>query len=198
VYSCSPNASHLWNLNTFNYESRAIHPIRANDEITISYISVVQSRRERQHELLTKYAFKCACPTCILPAKESARSDIRRALLASQLTNDFDDSELEAWVLDPTAPDDQVIAHSEKLLGIMEEEGCSDCGIWQVHMPRLIKAYCALSNRNSAQKWAERAAVLAGVFMAADDEDHREALLWVAAHPEQSPWWGRRTATMKQ
>lgn len=151
-------------------------------------------RSERQQELLEKYTFKCTCESCILPKKKSLRSDTRRAILASQKKPDpFDETELNAWVLDATASDDQLISHNEKLMGIMEEEGCYHAEVWPAHVQHLVKSYCALENRDAVRKWAEKAAVLTCVYTGDD-----KGWMKVAAYPEKTVWWGRRTKVRKE
>lgn len=55
---------------------------------------------------------------------ESLRSDAHRVILVSKKSDSFDDTEFNAWVSDVSASDKQLIAHNEKLMSIMEEEGC--------------------------------------------------------------------------
>jgi len=192
-HSCSPNIHHRWNVDLFGYECHALRPIRANEQITISYLSSdLLPRQERQIELSDKYAFKCTCSCCILPKKESLRSDTRRALLASQKLDAFDDAGLEAWVLDVTAPDDQLTAHGEKIMRIMEEEQCYDPRVWPVHLQGLIKAYCALGDAGAVRKWAAKAAILTTAFTGKD-----KGWMIVAINPEKSPWWGRKVRKQK-
>jgi len=93
----------------------------------------------------------------------------------------------------PYRPDDQFIAHSEKIMGIMEEEGCYDPKIWPTHVQCLVKAYGALQDPNGVRKWAEKAAVLTCAFTGND-----KGWMKVFAHPEKTMWWGRRTKVGKQ
>ncbi|ETW78294.1 hypothetical protein HETIRDRAFT_242993, partial [Heterobasidion irregulare TC 32-1] len=77
-HSCSPNATHFWDLESFSFEFRAIRPIRKGEQVTISYLNTrLLPRRARQQALADKYAFRCACPACSLPTADAAASDAR-------------------------------------------------------------------------------------------------------------------------
>ena len=113
------------------------------------------------------------------------RSDTRRAVLASQKLDAFDDTELKAWVMDLTAPDNQLTAHGEKIMRIMEREQCYDPSVWPVHLQGLIKAYCVLGDAGVVRKWAEKAATLVTTYMGND-----KGWMIVGTNPEKLPWWG--------
>ena len=59
---------------------RTLKPIRADSEITISYIDITNSTPVRQLELSTRYFFKCTCPECA-GSLTLGRPDIPPALL---------------------------------------------------------------------------------------------------------------------
>lgn len=119
------------------------------------------------------------------------RSDTRRVMLASQKLNGFDDTELRAWVADADAPDNQLTAHAEKIMRIMEEEQCYDPS-WTIHLQGLIKAYCALGDAEAVRKWVEKAAILTTAYTGSDKN-----WMIVAANPEKSPWWGLKIQKQK-
>ena len=50
---------------------------------------------------------------------------------------------------------------------MMEQEGEFQ-DVWDYHYQRLCKAYCALSDKVEAKRWAEKAAALTKVFTGND------------------------------
>ena len=98
-----------------------------------------------------------------------------------------DDSMLNTWIEDISLPDDHVIAHSLKVVDIMNAEGIVLEQICKLHYSRLSKAYCALKDVDNAKLWAKRTAQ---IITAVDGDDYG----WnkVADSPESTDWWGRR------
>ena len=72
-HSCSPNAA-------FSPASggrmivRALRDIAAGEEICVHYVDLLQSRSERQRELLTDKYFSCACQRCRMEEKSEKLS----------------------------------------------------------------------------------------------------------------------------
>jgi len=50
-HSCGPNANCTWDIDTFSLALTALRPIRAGEEITITYIKLAMSRAERRGKL---------------------------------------------------------------------------------------------------------------------------------------------------
>jgi len=195
MHSCTPNAEHHWDLNSFTYEVRALRAIQKGEQIFITYLNTLNSRANRQNELSLKYSFVCACPSCSLPTNESRRSDLCRSVLAtaSGKPDPSDEFALNAWIADLSLPDDHVIKHSKKMVGLMEEEGLYVENIWLIHYPRLCKAYCALQNLETAREWANKTAIMNTAFLGNDGGWNK-----VAAAPEKTNWWGLRAKTLNQ
>lgn len=61
-HSCDPNAVVLFDGTAAIV--RALRPLAAGEEITISYIDRATDRHERQRSLLSQYFFTCACARC--------------------------------------------------------------------------------------------------------------------------------------
>lgn len=59
-------------------ELRSIRKIYSGEEITVSYISPLNSASERQEELRRRYNFICKCRVCRKSETEKALSDQRR------------------------------------------------------------------------------------------------------------------------
>ena len=102
-HSCQPNARWCWRRYLGRQLIIAMRPIRAGDEVTVSYISQYGSRATRQQRLREKFHFTCTCPLCQCPdatvdalmielqscidrLPEACRSDLRRALHLSERT----------------------------------------------------------------------------------------------------------------
>ncbi|THH14045.1 hypothetical protein EW146_g6242 [Bondarzewia mesenterica] len=167
---------------------RALKPIRAGEQITMSYIGgPLVSRAERQEELQGKYAFTCACPACSSSLDEIQRSDGRRSILGT-LKSDVDhDPAIRKWVADVSLQDDMFLAPYLRLMGYFEAETYADADAWPGVLQRLVKVYCALGNAEEARKVARKAACLTMVFTG-DDGGWTK----VADAPEKTTWWGLR------
>lgn len=119
---------------------RATDRIHVGDQIFISYLSEITAPRAlRQREMLEKYAFQCACISCALPKTESSRSDICRSVIAASAADPADESELRLWAGNLDAPDDQLIARSERLVEFMQKEKCWVDDVWPAHSNVCVK-----------------------------------------------------------
>ncbi|KAI6661342.1 Histone-lysine N-methyltransferase SMYD3 [Oopsacas minuta] len=62
-HSCRPNC--VQHFSGRQITIRAIERVAAGDELTVSYIDIIQGIEERRYELLKGYLFKCECNTCL-------------------------------------------------------------------------------------------------------------------------------------
>ena len=62
-HSCRPNC--VQHFSGRNITIRAIGRVEAGEEVTMSYIDVIQGVEERRDELLRGYLFRCECNTCV-------------------------------------------------------------------------------------------------------------------------------------
>jgi SET and MYND domain-containing protein len=67
-HSCDPNAVVLFDGAAAIV--RALKPIAAGDEITISYVDRATDRFERQRQLASQYFFTCSCSRCTGPPRD--------------------------------------------------------------------------------------------------------------------------------
>ena len=81
-HSCLPNSHNNWNSNAEHETIHAIRPIRAGEEITISYDRGGPSAVRRAF-LAGAFGFDCNCSGCSLPSSELQASDARRILIQS-------------------------------------------------------------------------------------------------------------------
>jgi hypothetical protein len=98
----------------------ALRAIEQGEQIFISYLPTLRSRKECQSELLTKYFFTCHCSSCSLLKGEPMHS---RSLLcrADQQTDLFHNSVMD-WAGDRSLLDRHIAKHSERIMDTMEEE----------------------------------------------------------------------------
>lgn len=107
-HSCDPNATRVFELEPGERPKaviRAVREVRAEEEVTVSYISPLLPREERARRLRESWGFTCRCPRCESGETEEQRlalvgiaraieecekaiaaSDFSRALTASSLT----------------------------------------------------------------------------------------------------------------
>ncbi|KAK6351200.1 hypothetical protein TWF718_004370 [Orbilia javanica] len=81
-HSCLPNAHHSWNAKSESETIYAVLPIKAGEEITISYTSENQSKN-RQKKLKESFGFDCKCSLCTSPPRKIKQSDRRRTEIAA-------------------------------------------------------------------------------------------------------------------
>ncbi|KAF5538177.1 SET domain-containing protein [Fusarium phyllophilum] len=76
-HSCLPNSHNNWNSEAGHETIHAIRPIKAGEEITISYGEGGPSN-VRRPMLKKSFGFDCACSLCSLPPSQLKASDERR------------------------------------------------------------------------------------------------------------------------
>lgn len=81
-HSCIPNSHNNWNENEKHETIHAIRPIKAGEEITISYDHGGPST-ERRDFLRESFNFDCSCSRCSGSSSELQDSDTRRRLIRS-------------------------------------------------------------------------------------------------------------------
>ncbi|KAH9940134.1 uncharacterized protein BXZ73DRAFT_43312 [Epithele typhae] len=183
-HSCSPNGHYHFCPSSLSLELRALQPISAHTEVTISYVDPTLPRAARL-AALASYAFTCTCPSCSLPESVSPESDARRAFLARTVT---DDAALSRWARDPSLPDAMGALADRAYVRACEAEGglfIEDA--WTAPIARLVKACCALEDAPGAREWARRGRELSLAFTG-EDGGWAEVERW----PERTGWWGLR------
>ncbi|KZV74908.1 SET domain-containing protein [Peniophora sp. CONT] len=104
-HSCSPSASHTFNIPSFSMEVHAVRPIAKGEEITVAYSTLSVTAATRQ-AALKPYGFTCTCPAC----KDPATSDKERERVLVSL-------------LPKTS---QGVKHAEEVLAAFEATGLQD------------------------------------------------------------------------
>ncbi|EWZ79572.1 hypothetical protein FOWG_16354 [Fusarium oxysporum f. sp. lycopersici MN25] len=76
-HACDNNAQKAWNEGIKRHTVHALRDIDKGEEITITYVGILNNRRTRQEALRKKFKFTCSCNLCSLPPHLSAESDRR-------------------------------------------------------------------------------------------------------------------------
>lgn len=92
-HSCLPNSHNNWDGNREHETIYAIRPIKAGEEITISYDHGGPASTRRAF-LRKSFGFDCECSVCTLPPAELQASDARRLLIQRLDDNIGDPSRL--------------------------------------------------------------------------------------------------------
>jgi len=79
-HNCRPNSAYAFHVPSLAFEVRALRDIFAGEEITSSYVDMLQPTAARQRDLF-QYNFVCKCPAC---TDEEATDRIRGTLQNSQ------------------------------------------------------------------------------------------------------------------
>jgi SET domain-containing protein len=74
-HACDNNAQKSWNENINRHTDHSKQDIQNGEEITISYLSVLNNRKACQETLRRKFAFTCSCRLCSLPPDQSQETD---------------------------------------------------------------------------------------------------------------------------
>ena len=204
--SCSPNACHDFDVATLTVVLRAHAPIRAGEQVTISYVDTARPRVERREELSRRYKFVCMCKACNRNEMDVIFSDLNRLLLNLRAIDAADDEEaFEKWLADgaPVQQGAMLIRGPEDMLNavdsmngfsramytytVMEEEGLFHGRIWEPVLARLVIGYSVLQEENQVRKYALTAALLKKALTGSDGG-------WAAVvrNPRGSDWWGKR------
>ncbi|KAJ7580261.1 hypothetical protein C8J56DRAFT_795394 [Mycena floridula] len=163
-HSCSPNVTLRWDTETFTMSINAVQPIKAGEQIFLSYdeADLTSPRVIRRRTMSQKFNFKCNCTSCALAAPESKESNQRRAELEAALEQVKKEStavprDIKAWVQDKR---DEVhrktVAESSKVMDLMEKENIVLQALCDYHIPRLARAHCSLGNIAEAKEWANK------------------------------------------
>lgn len=76
-HDCRPNAAYYVDQSTLMHITTAVRPIKAGEEITITYLDPLAPRADRQEGVQSHWGFGCTCPHCSATADDVAESDKR-------------------------------------------------------------------------------------------------------------------------
>ncbi|KAJ7472712.1 hypothetical protein FB451DRAFT_1250461 [Mycena latifolia] len=205
-HSCTPNAELVWDISSFTVSIASTTRIPKGEEVFRSYTNqfAPPARAERMQFLEAQFDFKCACPSCSLPDDQSSQSDEIRRLIAQDMKDitfalvraqeasqeTQSDPELSAWLGDASLPDDHIIAHSERLVDMMERERVGSMLHRLIHYVRLTGAFLALGDANKARYWASRMKAL--MAPGSQFSEYMDYASGVMTDPEKEEEWNAR------
>ena len=89
-HACKPNARYVWRPDLKRELVFATRPIRAGDEITVTYLAEYAPRAARKLRLLEEFLFECKCSACEDPARDlnaQEQSDARMLEIQELIDN---------------------------------------------------------------------------------------------------------------
>lgn len=87
--SCSPNLNRHWDTPSFSSSLFACRAIKKGEELTLSYMNVLQSARKRKQDLKRMYNIdSCGCCSCSA-SSTTASDQLRQRMLHSDLAEKF-------------------------------------------------------------------------------------------------------------
>ena len=189
--SCCPNAMFRWDRGTFSGEIRALRPISAGEEVTISYFQGIMEpgavTHERQKFLLKCYNFKCACPVCRGSSEVRGRSDEERSIVSTSVTDigKYYREIVEDWIIDEGNDRARLPNDLHAIEEVLDREMIFYPKYWIYLARAMVMARCALREAKAARKWADRAAQHTRAVTGSDGG-------WdaIAKEPEKCEWWG--------
>lgn len=76
-HDCRPNAAYYVDQSTLMHITTAVRPIKAGEEITITYLDPLAPHADRQERAQSHWGFGCTCAYCSATADEVTESDTR-------------------------------------------------------------------------------------------------------------------------
>ncbi|KXX81306.1 SET domain-containing protein 5 [Madurella mycetomatis] len=89
-HDCAPNLGYYFDSATLSQKVYAVRDILPGEELTVSYVDVIQPSSIRQSRLHSGWSFACTCPRCTLEGHLLGESDDRVAHM-QQLRRELDD-----------------------------------------------------------------------------------------------------------
>ncbi|KAH8687195.1 hypothetical protein BGZ60DRAFT_521860 [Tricladium varicosporioides] len=111
-HDCRPNAMYYHNTSTFVHAAHASRTIHKGEEITITYINLLQPTQDRRETLQMIWGFDCKCSLCSSGMAATKRSDYNIKKI----------TELHHILSDWTAASTATPAQAEDLLALYERE----------------------------------------------------------------------------
>lgn len=160
-HACDNNAQKSWNQNIKRHTVHALRDIEKGEEITITYLGVLNSRKARQEALRRKFAFTCSCRLCSLPPDQSQESDRRLEEILKL------DGLIGRGALMILSSPLRMLRYVDQQISLYNEQGPDDAGL-----PRALldAAQIAIANGDLARAriFLERA-VLGWIVLGGDD-----------------------------
>ncbi|KAI0179904.1 SET domain-containing protein [Hypoxylon sp. FL1284] len=186
-HDCRPNVH--YRINNMTHTSTAVRDIAAGEELSISYVEVMQPRAERRALLRHGWGFECGCAQCTArdadspDSKPGAASDARLARIA----------ELERAL--ENFNETVVAADTGAQIAALYERERLDVFVGRAYT-RAALNYALFGDAGRAREYARRAAEALGREYGPDSADAR-AMRVLAEDPRRHWTWGRRRKGQK-
>ncbi|EHK98295.1 putative N-lysine methyltransferase SMYD2 [Glarea lozoyensis 74030] len=144
-HDCRPNAMYYHNISTLVHSAHASRTINIGEEITITYLNLLQSNNERQETLKMIWGFDCDCKLCSASELSKARSDLNIEKI----------NELHTTLSDWSSASEATPKLALNLLSLYEKEHLH-AAVGTGHMFAAL-AYNAVGDTKSAVKHAKLA-----------------------------------------
>jgi hypothetical protein len=142
-HSCRPNCGNYWDEKSNLRVIYAARDIAPGEEITVSYIPLLKSTKERQARLV-QYGFTCDCSAC-----ESVESSKRR----ERISDLFDVLDQRVAAKSTVVKSVQIsIDKASKLISMLEEQQLHDYYARAYHLAAIFNE--RKGDLESAKKWA--------------------------------------------
>jgi hypothetical protein len=151
-HACDNNAQKNWNERIKRHTVHAMRDINKGEEITITYLSPLKSRKARQSILQERFGFTCLCRLCSLAPEQSQESD-RRLQEILRLDGAIDQLGTEGILVSPL----RTIRYFDQQVRLYNVQGREDVGFADAFVNA---AQLAIANSDLARGriFAERAA----------------------------------------
>ncbi|KAI4142389.1 MAG: hypothetical protein LQ340_007361 [Diploschistes diacapsis] len=151
-HDCRPNTHYYVEPATLTQHVQATRDIHPGEEITDSYIGILEAFEDRQDQLQNGWGFRCTCPACAAPQPLREASDARIAFIHA--VREKLDSTERAYHADPDM--------AELLLSLLVQERAemNYCeGYWHLAMQ-----HSALGHISAATKYAHLTIEVGAMF----------------------------------
>jgi hypothetical protein len=153
-HGCRPNTSYYWNEHFNKRIVYATRKIKAGEEFSVSYISLLLTQEQRQKQL-DRYGFTCQCEACAQEHAAQEASDYRR----TTINNAFNHFEPKLNLKPPQSKkgkeqaliDAKASAH---LVELVQEEGLADYFARAYRIAAI--SHARVEDWQSAATWANK------------------------------------------
>lgn len=197
LLSCGPNIECIWDSHLFTFSAQAVRPIRAGQELTVTYEDPCKPHVERRRHLQRIYKFNCQCGYC---TKTSPSSDQDRCSLNPDVAAPHFDAMYEK-LLGPDLPrrvgrqeTKQFINSLTKSLALVRKEGIESVSAL-LHYVHLMMLSGFLADKKSFKEWGFKVVLLSLKNVGTGGENAcrevEQYIDWVKEPEKNFPGWGQ-------
>jgi hypothetical protein len=186
-HACDNNAQKGWNEGIKQHTVHALRDIEEGEEITITYLGVLNNRRTRQEALREKFKFNCTCHLCSLPPNLSAESDRRLDEIL-----DLDDRIARNGIMGILSDPERILRYVDRQTQLYNEHGSDDVGLPRAFFDA-AQITAAHGDLARARVFAERAAA-GWLILKGDDDPQVLKTKQLALNPSRHATYGHSAA----